>query len=54
MNAKVKLDIYRVKIPLKTAMVIGFDVVNEGTKSILGFTASYSKFLTQFYSKIEY
>ena len=53
MNAKVALDIYRIKIPLKTAMVVGVDVVNQGTESILGFTASYSKFLTKYYSKIE-
>jgi aubergine-like protein len=46
MNAKVQLDLYRVKIPLATAMVVGVDVVNEGRKSILGFTASYTKYLT--------
>jgi P2-related tail formation protein len=53
MNAKVALDIYRIKFPLKTAMVVGVDVVNKGTESYLGFTASYSKFLTKFYSKVE-
>lgn len=53
MNAKVALDIYRIKIPLKTAMVVGVDVVNQGKESTLGFAASYSKFLTKYYSKIE-
>jgi len=54
MNAKVKLDLYRIKIPLPNAMVVGVDVVNEGRKSIIGLTASYTKSLTQYYSKIEY
>jgi hypothetical protein len=53
MNAKVRLDIYRIKIPLQTAMVVGFDVVNSGTQSILGFTASHNKYMTQYFSKIE-
>ncbi len=54
MNAKVGLDLYRLKVPNINGMVVGFDVVNAGTKSILGFTASYTKHFTQFYSKVEY
>jgi hypothetical protein len=29
-NAKVRLDLYRLKIPITNAMVIGTDAVNEG------------------------
>ena len=54
MNAKVGLDLYRLKVPINNGMVVGFDVTNEGRRSILGFTASYSKHFTQFYSKVEY
>jgi len=44
MNAKVKLDLYRLSLPqsMRNTMVIGTDVVNMGHKSIIGFTASYS------------
>lgn len=45
-NAKSRLDLYRVKIPLQNAMVIGVDVVNEGRKAIIGLTASYTKYYT--------
>jgi hypothetical protein len=44
MNAKVKLDLYRLKNPLPNMMIVGIDVVNEGKKSILGFVASVNKF----------
>jgi len=30
MNAKVRLDLYRLKVPMNNGMVVGFDVVNEG------------------------
>jgi hypothetical protein len=51
-NAKVKLDLYRLIIPLKNAMVVGVDVVNEGRKSIIGFTSSLNQFFSQYYSCI--
>jgi len=35
-------------------MIVGVDVVNEGRKSIIGFAASYTKYFTQFFSKIAY
>lgn len=41
-NAKLKLDLYRIRIPLRNVMIIGVDAVNEGRGSILGMTASYS------------
>lgn len=53
-NAKVRLDLYRLKIPLQNAMVVGVDVVNEGRKSIIGFTASHNKFFSQYFSTIRY
>ena len=31
-------------------MVIGIDIINEGSKSIIGFTSSYTKCFTQFFS----
>lgn len=33
-------------------MVVGVDVVNEGKKSLLGFAASYSNYLTQYFSRV--
>jgi hypothetical protein len=51
-NAKVRLDLYRLKIPVANSMVVGVDVVNEGRKSIIGFTASHNKFFSQYFSRI--
>jgi len=53
-NAKLRLDLYRLKFNYKNAMVIGVDVVNEGTRSIIGFAATSSKHLTQHFSKVVY
>jgi len=33
-------------------MIVGVDVVNVGRKSIIGFASSYTKYFTQFFSKI--
>lgn len=33
-------------------MVVGFDLVNSGNKSIIALTASYTKHMTQYYSKV--
>jgi hypothetical protein len=54
MNAKVRQDLYRLALPshMKNTMVVGIDVVNEGRKSLLGFAASYSNFLTQYFSRV--
>jgi len=41
-NAKVGLDLYRLKIYLKNVMIVGVDVCNEGRRSIIGMTASYN------------
>jgi len=50
MNAKVKMDIFRLHLPISPSMIVGFDVVNEGKKSLVGITASYNKYYTQYYS----
>jgi hypothetical protein len=35
-------------------MIVGVDVVNKGRKSVIGLAATYSKFLTQHYTKVVY
>ena len=42
MNAKLRLDLYRIRIPLKNVMIVGADAVNEGKNSIFAMTASYT------------
>jgi len=58
MNAKTQRDLYRVdniqKIKGKNTMVVGLDVVNKGVNSIVGLTASNSKTMSQYFSKICY
>jgi len=48
MNAKLKLDLYKIDLPndLLNTMVVGVAVVNAGRKTIIGLTATYSKHLT--------
>ena len=55
LNAKVGLDLYRINAAaeFQTAMVIGVDVVNKGHRAFVGLSASYSKHITQHYSKCE-
>lgn len=54
MNAKVRQDLYRLSLPthLKNTMIVGVDAVNEGRQSLLGFAASYSNYLTQYFSRV--
>jgi len=58
MNAKAKLDLYRLyhteKLKKLHPMVVGVDVVNKGSKSIIGLAATYSEYLTQHFSRIQY
>jgi hypothetical protein len=44
-NAKCGMDLYRLNFHRKTdnTMVVGVDVHNMGTRTIIGMTASYSK-----------
>jgi hypothetical protein len=48
-------DLYRidVSVDFKGAMVIGVDVVNKGRRALIGLSASYTKHMTQHYSKCE-
>ena len=47
MNAKVKLDLYRLSLKsFRKAMVIGVDIVNQGSRRIIGISASYNQYLT--------
>ena len=46
MNAKIRLDLYRVKLPTNTLMIVGVDVVNEGRNAIVSCAASYTKHAT--------
>jgi hypothetical protein len=45
-NAKLKLDVYKLKFTIPDMMVVGIDVVNIGRKSIIGFVSSYSPYIT--------
>jgi hypothetical protein len=47
MNAKIKLDIYRLNIPvLRKTMVVGVDSVSKGNSVIMGLTSSINAALT--------
>lgn len=47
-NAKVRLDLYRLRLPqhMANTMIVGVDVVNEGRQTLLGYTSSYSQYLS--------
>jgi len=38
---------------MKDTMVCGVDVVNEGKTSLLGFSASYNKSISQYFSALQ-
>ena len=47
MNAKVKKDLYNLSlINLKNTMVVGTDVINEGSRRLVGCSASYNNTLS--------
>ncbi len=53
MNAKVKLDLYRLKVPQFTnSMVIGVDLVMSGSSKLIGCSATSNKNLTQCFTKL--
>ena len=53
MNAKVKLDLYRLKVPQFTnSMVIGIDLVMSGRNKLIGCSATSNKNLTQCFTKL--
>lgn len=53
-NSKMGGDLYNIKFPEKMAsmktMLIGIDVCHSGGNSIVGFTASINKEMSQYYS----
>lgn len=52
-NAKVKLDLYRVNLPhFKNAMVIGVDLIMNGSSKLIGCCATSSKTMTQCYTRL--
>jgi aubergine len=52
-NAKVKQDLYRVSLPnFKNAMVIGVDLIMNGSSKLIGCCATSSQTLTQCYTRL--
>ncbi len=52
-NAKVRQDLYRVNLPhFKNAMVIGVDLIMNGSSKLIGCCATSSKTLTQCYTRL--
>ncbi len=53
MNAKVKLDLYSVNLPLfRNTMLIGIDVIMQGNAKLIGCCATYNQQMTQVYSQL--
>jgi len=56
-NAKRGLDLYRMNVTQQVrnnnTMFVGLDVVNEGAKSVIGMTASYSPAIMQYFSDVQ-
>ena len=53
-NSKLGGDLYCLKVPPQVSqytMLIGIDVCHSGSKSIVGFCASFNKELSQYYSQ---
>lgn len=46
-NAKLRADLYRLNLPnLKDTMVVGIDLINSGTQTTMGLSASYNPSLS--------
>jgi hypothetical protein len=53
MNAKMRMDLYRLSLPhLKNAMIVGVDVINEGSRRLVGCSATRNKHLSQYYTRL--
>jgi hypothetical protein len=53
MNAKVRQDLYRVDLPyFKNAIIIGVDLIMNGSSKLIGCCATSSKTMTQCFTKI--
>ena len=54
MNAKVKLDLYRLNVPqFRKTMVIGIDLVMSGSSKLIGMSATSNLNLTHCLTKLE-
>jgi hypothetical protein len=53
MNSKMKLDTYRIKYPsfFANTMIVGFDLVMDRSSKQIGCCSTYSKDLTQCYTR---
>ena len=55
-NSKLGGDLYRLQFPQaldkKRTMLIGIDVCHSGSKSIVGFCASYNQGMSQYFNEI--
>jgi hypothetical protein len=53
MNAKLNQDLYRISLPnFKNTMLVGVDVVMNGSSKLVGCCATNSNTLTQCYTKL--
>ena len=53
MNAKLKLDLYRLSLPhFRNTMLIGVDVIMSGRSKLIGCSATITKNLTQCLTKL--
>jgi len=53
MNAKVRKDLYRLKVPqFQNSMVIGIDLIMQGSSKLIGCSATSNKNLTQCYTRL--
>lgn len=53
-NAKLRGDLYKIDVPKNAdkTMIVGCDIVAAGRDAVIGLTASYSKHMSQHYSKV--
>lgn len=53
MNAKTQADLYRINLPsFKNTMLVGVDVIMNGSSKLIGCSATNSNTLTQCYTKL--
>ena len=53
MNAKTQSDLYRINLPaFKNTMLVGVDVIMNGSSKLIGCSATNSSTLTQCYTKL--
>ena len=53
MNAKMRLDLYRINLPhFKNTMLVGIDVIMSGTNKLVGCCATSTKTLSKCFTKL--